>query len=79
MSAPASVVEELGPETIYLQLSDHLTDLVENSNDIRSRRELVKAHLGKDAFFVSGLAYDRLQRGPEGDVFAVPQFDLGRD
>jgi len=79
LTAPASVVEELGPETIYLQLSERVTDVVDDWDNIQSRRERIKAHLQKDAFFVSDRAYDRLQRGPEGDVFAVPQFELSPD
>jgi hypothetical protein len=76
LSAPASVVEELGPETVYLQVSESITDVVEDPEGIRSRRELIKAHLGRNAFFVSGRGYDRLQRGAVGDVFTVPQFHL---
>lgn len=76
LSAPASVVEELGSETVYLQLSEHITDIVDDPGNIRSRRALIKTHLQRDAFFVSGRGYDRLQRGAEGDVFEVPQFEL---
>jgi hypothetical protein len=79
LAAPASVVEELGPETIYLQVSERVTDVLDDPDNIRSRRELIKTHLGIDAFFVSGRGYDRLQRGPIGDVFTVPQFELSPD
>ena len=79
LSTPASVVEELGPETIYLQVSESITDVVEDLESVRLRRDLIKAHLGRNAFFVSGRGYDRLQRGAVGDVFKVPQFHLAPD
>lgn len=79
LSAPACVVEELGPETIYLQVSQSITDVAEDPEGVRLRRELIKTHLASDAFFVSSRAYDRSQRGAVGDVFRVPQFRLLSD
>ena len=79
LNAPASIVEELGPETIYLQLSEHITDAVNDFEGLASRRDLIKAHLGGDAFYEASRAYDRLERGAVGDVFTVPKFELNPD
>jgi hypothetical protein len=76
LSVPASVIEELGPETVYLQISERISDITDDPQGVTLRRDLIKVHLGRDAFFDSGRAYDRLERGPVGDVFTVPQFEL---
>ncbi|WP_157125654.1 hypothetical protein [Pandoraea norimbergensis] len=79
LTAPAFLVEELGPETIYVQLTERLEDAVEDSAKIQASRELFKRHLRSNAFFIRGQGYDRLQRGAIGDVFAVPRFELSED
>jgi hypothetical protein len=79
LSAPAYVVEELAPEMVYVQLTEKIADVLEDDAGIRSRRDLFKAHFPCNAFFLSGQGYDRLQRGPVGDVFAVPNFELSAD
>jgi len=61
---------------VYVQLTEEMTDIHNDDADIRSRRERFKAHFPCNAFFLSGQGYDRLQRGPEGDVFSVPNFEL---
>jgi hypothetical protein len=77
LSAPAYLVEELGPETIYLQLTPKLSDINERFVDVMAARQRVKMHLGIDAFFQSALAYD-WRKHPEsaGKVFRVPEFRL---
>lgn len=50
-SAPAAVVEELGPNQFSLQLTDDLADVSERYDEFETRRESVKRHLGKTAFF----------------------------
>jgi hypothetical protein len=79
LSAPAYVVEELAPEMVYVQLTEEISDVLDGDAGIRSRRELFKAHFPSNAFFLRGQGYDRLQRGPEGDVFSVPNFELSND
>jgi hypothetical protein len=76
LSAPGYIVQELAPETVYVQLTERIADVAVSPARIQSRRELFKKHLGLDAFFQSGRGYDRLQRGPIGDAFTVPQFEL---
>lgn len=79
LTAPAYIVEELAPEMIYVQLTEKIGDVLEDEAAVRHRRELFKGHFPSDAFFISGQGYDRLQRGPVGDVFAVPNFELNAD
>lgn len=77
LSAPAYLVEELGPQTIYLQLTPNLADIEERFAEVMAARERVKLHLGTDAFFQAALAYDRRQHpGNAGKVFHVPEFRL---
>ncbi|TDQ86203.1 hypothetical protein [Paraburkholderia silvatlantica] len=76
LTAPAYIVEELAPEMIYVQLTERIADVLEDAAAVWSRRELFKAHFPCNAFFLPDRGYDRLQRGPIGDVFAVPQFEL---
>ena|SRR5450830_1586673 len=79
LNSPAYLVEELTPEMIYIQLTEKIMDVLEDEVGTRSRRELFKAHFPCNAFFLSGQGYDRLQRGPIGDVFTVPKFELNVD
>lgn len=79
LSAPAYLVEELGPETVYVQLTENLTDVADDGNAIQSVRTSFKQHFRDDVFFVPEKAYDRSERGPVGDVFATPRFELIAD
>ncbi|GLZ23168.1 hypothetical protein [Burkholderia plantarii] len=79
LSAPAYIVEELAPEMVYVQLSERIVDVVEDNAGLRTRRELFKEHFDSNVFFRSGQGYDRLQRGPVGDVFTVPTFELSAE
>ncbi len=79
LTAPAFAVEELGPEMVYVQLTEHIADTVTHPELLQSRRDAFKKHVDHNAFFVSGMGYDRLKKGPFGDVFTTPIFDLVPD
>lgn len=79
LTAPAYVVEKLGPEMVYVQLTERIEDAIEDSVGLQVSRQRFKEHLRHDAFFLSGQGYDRLERGPIGNVFAVPTFELSAD
>jgi len=76
LTAPAYSVQELGPETIYVQLTGRITDVVEDHEGVQSCRKLLKEHLRSNAFFVSGKGYNRRERGPGENIFDVPTFQL---
>jgi len=78
LRAPAFSVEEIAQDTIYVQLTDNMSDIVEASARVDDSRAEFKKHVGIDAFYEVGRSYDRLARGPVGDVFAVPNFELSR-
>lgn len=80
LSAPVHLVKELGPETVYLQLTPKLEDIEERFDEVMTARERVKQHLGADAFFQPEKAYDWREH-PEmaGKVFRVPEFQLLSD
>jgi hypothetical protein len=50
LSAPAVVVEELGPEQVYLQICKGLDELRDDFAAFDDRRQKVKVHLGLDSF-----------------------------
>jgi hypothetical protein len=79
LTVPAFSVEELGPETVYVQLTERIADTVEDHDGVQSRRKLFKEHLQSNAFYVPGKGYDWRERGPVGDVFDVPTFQLIED
>lgn len=79
LTAPAYIIEELASEMIYVQLSKKIEDVLNDETAVRRQRELFKGHFPSNMFFISGQGYDRLQRGPIGDVFAVPNFELKAD
>lgn len=94
LSAPAHVVRQLSDDTVYLQLSPKLTDLLDDYAAVDAVRQKVKDHIGRDAFFDVAKAYPL--RGPLGEctsaqimafkpppsigtVFRVPDFQLIAD
>jgi len=79
LTAPAYSVQELGPETIYVQLTGRIADVVEDHEGVQSCRKLFKEHLRSNAFYIPGKGYDWRERGPVGDVFDVPTFHLIED
>jgi len=76
LTAPAYTVEELGPEMVYVQLTEKITDAAENYPEVQACRQRFKEHFHNNAFFMSGKGYDYLEKTPVGDVFAVPNFEL---
>jgi len=79
LTAPAYCVQELGPNTVYVQLTKRITDVVEDHDGVQSCRRLFKEHLRSNAFYIPGKGYDWRERGPVGDVFDVPTFQLIED
>ena len=79
LSAPVAVAEEIADDMIYMQLTDNLSDVVQDPVAVQACRARVKEHLKIDAFFESGRGYDRLERGPVGDEFTTPTFELKKD
>jgi len=68
MSAPAYRVEQLGPETVYLQLTESLFDMHERYSEVDAVRKRVKDHLDDNIFFDPSNAQDH--------VYKVPQFQF---
>lgn len=67
LSAPAAVVEELGEDTIFIQLTPKVTDVANDLEGYFALRSRVKDHIGSDAFFDPA-------KGPIG--YRVPEFGL---
>jgi hypothetical protein len=67
LSAPAAVVEELGPEMIYLQLTQRITNVTDDLSAYFALRRRVKEHIGADCFF-----HPHQGRGP----YRAPTFAL---
>lgn len=78
LSAPAFIVEEIAEDIFYVQLTEKMNDIVTSSDRVDDFRIKFKDHIGIDAFYIAGRSYDRLARGPIGDAFAVPNFELSR-
>jgi hypothetical protein len=76
LSSPVWIAEEIAENVIYLQLSENIVDLVERPSLVQDCRLAVKKHIAVDAFYDMGRGYDRLMRGPNGDVFITPKFEL---
>jgi hypothetical protein len=69
-STPAHRVEEIAPGRWLVQLTEHLTDLVEDHDRFQALRETCKQHLGADCFFSP-------ERGPSGSYRAAVIPTLG--
>ncbi|WP_286900111.1 hypothetical protein [Achromobacter sp. UBA2119] len=70
MSAPAYRVEQLGPETVYIQLTESLFDLHERYAEVDAVRDRVKNHLDDNIFFRPGNSADHVYKTP---TFQFPQ------
>lgn len=79
LGAPAAVVEEIADDMVYVQLTDNLAAALNDPSELLECRNEFKSYLNVDAFFQHGRGYDRAERGPIGDVFAVPTFHLDVD
>jgi hypothetical protein len=69
MTAPAYKVEELGPEMVYLQLTESLFDLHERYDEVAAVRQEVKKHLDDNIFFDPSFPADHVYRTP---IFHFP-------
>lgn len=68
MSAPAHRVEQLGPETVYLQLTDSLFDIHERYAEVDMVRQNVKEHLDDNIFFDPHNSRDH--------IYKIPKFEF---
>lgn len=68
LSAPAYKVEQLGPEMVYIQLSESLFDMHERYEEVDAVRQRVKVHLDNNIFF--------RPENPEGHVYRTPDFQF---
>lgn len=68
LSAPAFKVEQLGPEMVYIQLSESLFDMHERYEEVDAVRQKVKAHLDDNIFFNPD--------NPESHVYRTPDFQF---
>ena len=66
LSAPAYKVEQLGPESVYIQLSESLFDMHDRYAEVDAVRQQVKQHLDDNIFFDA--------RNLEGHVYRTPVF-----
>ncbi|HEX8324047.1 MAG TPA: hypothetical protein VF595_09045 [Tepidisphaeraceae bacterium] len=67
LSSPAAVVEEIAPDTVFIQLTPQPPDVIDDLQDYFDVRRQVKNHLGADAFFEPAKG-----KGP----YRVPDFGL---
>jgi hypothetical protein len=67
LKAPAAVVVQLGPESVYLQLTPQITDVTDDLPAYFALRRRVKEHIGADCFF-----HPHQGRGP----YRAPTFAL---
>ena len=70
MSAPAYRVEQLCPETVYIQLTESLFDMHERYAEVDAVRDRVKNHLNENIFFRSGNSADHVYKIP---TFQFPE------
>lgn len=68
LSAPAFKVEQLGPEMVYLQLTESLFDVRERYDHVDAVREKVKAHIDDNIIFNPS--------NPPDHVYRVPDFQF---
>ncbi|MGY6269019.1 hypothetical protein ACXIUT_04950 [Achromobacter denitrificans] len=68
LSAPAYKVQQLGPETVYMQLSESVFDMHDRYGEVDEVRQRVKKHLDDNIFFDPANAEDH--------VYRVPQFEF---
>lgn len=68
LSTPAFKVEQLGPETVYLQLTESIFDVRERYDHVDAVREKVKAHIDDNIIFNPN--------NPPDHVYRVPDFQF---
>ncbi|MEN8976496.1 hypothetical protein [Acinetobacter baumannii] len=57
LSTPAYKVEKLSDDAVYIQLTEQVQDIFEKTEHVDEQREIVKHHLGSDAFWSPEKAY----------------------
>lgn len=78
MSAPAYRVEKLSDYAVYIQLSEFVDDVFEKRDYIDEQREILKQHLGNEAFwsteksYVTNIDYRVLKGVSEHTVVHIP-------
>jgi hypothetical protein len=65
MTAPAFKVQQLGPEMVYLQLTESLFDMHERYEEVDAVRQQVKKHLDDNIFFDASYPADHVYRTPD--------------
>jgi hypothetical protein len=65
MTAPAFKVQQLGPEMVYLQLTESLFDMHERYEEVDVVRQQVKKHLDDNIFFDASYPPDHVYRTPD--------------
>lgn len=68
LSAPAYKVEQLGPESVYIQLTESLFDVRERYDHVDAIRQQVKAHIDDNIIFNPN--------NPPDHVYRVPDFQF---
>jgi hypothetical protein len=76
LNAPAYKVEQLGPEMVYIQLSETLFDMHERYAEVDAVRQRVKAHLDDNIFFKPENTPDHVYRTPDFEFPPCPQEPL---
>ncbi|PNK59551.1 hypothetical protein [Psychrobacter sp. FDAARGOS_221] len=89
LSAPVYKAEQLSDDTVYLQLTENITDSYEKFEEFQQKRQAVKNHLDPMAFYQKDKAYYiygqdffldfELAKKTAGSVFHVPEFRLLSD
>jgi len=65
LSAPAYKVEQLGPEMVYIQLTESLFDVRERYDYVDDVRQKVKAHIDDNIIFNPANPLDHVYRVPD--------------
>ncbi|MEJ2201098.1 MAG: hypothetical protein P8X63_08815, partial [Desulfuromonadaceae bacterium] len=68
-SAPVHQAKWFSEDGVFLQLSESPEDFLIDYEKMEARREAVKVHLGKDAFF--------MENAPPDMTYRVPKFIFG--
>lgn len=81
LSVPAYKVEKLNDETVFIQLTENVHDVIDDFAEMQRIRQAVKDHLDPDAFFHLGKAFypsesdeKKLHRYGRCKVFNTPKF-----
>lgn len=72
LSTPAFKVEQLGPEMVYIQLSESLFDMSEQYAEVDAVRQRVKAHLDDNIFFKPENTENHVYKTPDFQFPEVP-------